>query len=143
MRRGASRKSADRRIVPVWACADGMQTSAANTNRMRCHLALPMPPPSLQALRVDAIAAPKEAIMAPTLDLTKNEVDGTRKRVAPPSPFFVSAHSRRLRPFNFGNLPAVFVNNWGERARIPWPKAAFAEHSKERVRSGRSRFEIQ
>src|SRR5580704_10796342 len=121
MRRGASRKSAERRIVPVCARADGMHISAANSNMMRCLSALPMPPPSPQALRVDAIATPKEAIMASGLEADEKG-SGLERKVGrhPLPPFYVSAHSRRLRPLILLlRVPAAFVNKRGERTRIP------------------------
>src|SRR5438309_9256210 len=59
MRRGASRRSAERRMVAFCAHADGTNASTANSGRKVLRLALPIPPPSPQALQKDAVASRK------------------------------------------------------------------------------------
>jgi hypothetical protein len=83
--------------------------------------------------------------MAPTLDVDENRSGlGAKQGGTPLPPFCVSAHSRRLTPFVlWQRVSSGFCGKGAERTRMAWPKAAFAEHWYERVRSGWSRFEIQ
>src|SRR5689334_1000075 len=94
MRRGASRKSAERRKMAFCPKTGGTNASTDNSNRRRAFLLpRPMLPPSPQSLHLDAIASE-----------TENHYCKVAYGQTTPPPLFASAHSNRL---SFESFPVL------------------------------------